>query len=178
MDTIKTGRLSLIPLNRRQLQAYRDDPAALEKDLGHPVSRNIVTDQVRRAIGMKLTKMDAVEESRHEWFTYWLMVAADPPFGAGLAGFKGFPDTKGESEIGYGIDPDWQGRGLMTEAVKALIAWAFEESACRAVVARDVLKTNMASQKVLAKAGMTVYAETGETLSFRISRSDFPRMSK
>jgi ribosomal-protein-alanine N-acetyltransferase len=176
MGMIKTERLSLIPLNRRQLQDYRDDPAALEKKLGYPISRNIISDRVRRAIGMKLSKMEAVEEFRHVWYTYWLLVSADPPFGAGLAGFKGFPDANGESEIGYGIDPAWQGKGLMTEAVAALIHWAFAEPECRAVVARDVLKTNLASQKVLAKAGMIMYAETSETLCLRIFRAEPSRV--
>jgi [ribosomal protein S5]-alanine N-acetyltransferase len=171
MSKLKTERLSLIALNRHQLQAYLDDPAVLEKELGHPISRHIVTDRVRRAIGMKLAKMEAVEETRRDWLTYWLMVTADPPFGAGLVGFKGFPDGCGESEIGYGIDPDWQGRGLMTEAVRAMITWAFREPACRSVVALGVDKGNIASQKVLAKAGMTVYEETGETLNLRIFRA-------
>ncbi len=170
MNALQTSHLRLIPLSRTQLQLYLDDPATLEKDLGHPVSRRIVTDRVRRAIGMKLPKMAAVEEIHHAWYTYWLLVIKDVSFGAGLAGFKGHPDEHGEAEIGYGIDPAFQKKGYMTEAVLALTAWAFREPACLFVVAREVLKTNLASQRVLAKVGMSVYEETGDTLSYRVSR--------
>jgi ribosomal-protein-alanine N-acetyltransferase len=168
---LETSRLSLIPLSRRHLQQYLDDPAALEMELGHPVSRGIVTDRVCRAIEMKLSKMTAVEEIRHAWFTYWLLVIKDVSFGAGLAGFKGSPDEHGEAEIGYGIDPAFQGKGYMTEAAKALIAWAFREPGCLAVVARDVMRWNIASQKVLDRVGMKVYEGKDETLSYRISRA-------
>jgi ribosomal-protein-alanine N-acetyltransferase len=171
MTVLRTSRLTLFPLSRHQLQQYLDDPAALEKEIGNPVSRELITDWVRRAIGMKLAKMAAAPESRHAWYTYWLIDIPDLPFGAGLAGFKGFPDECGESEIGYGIDPAFQGKGYMTEAVRALIAWAFQEPACGSVVARGVKKWNIASQKVLTKSGMAVYEETGEGLNLRISRA-------
>ncbi len=140
-------------------------------EIGHSVSRALVTDRVRRAIGMKLSKMAAAQESLHAWHTYWMIVISDSPFGAGLAGFKGFPDKHGEAEIGYGMDPAYQGKGYMVEAAKALIAWAFREPECRTVVARGVMRSNTASQKVLAKAGMVVYEETEDTLSYRISRA-------
>ncbi|MBN2086248.1 MAG: GNAT family N-acetyltransferase [Anaerolineales bacterium] len=171
MSVLQTTRLSLLPLNRRQLRLYLDDPATLEKDLGHPVSRGIVTDRVRRAVGMKLSKMAAVEEIHHAWYTYWLLIIKNASFGAGLAGFKGLPDEHGDAEIGYGIDPAFQNKGYMTEAVLALTAWAFREPACLAVIARDVVKSNVASQRVLAKVGMYVYEESGDNLSFRVPRA-------
>ncbi len=170
MTFLSTRRLSLLPLSLRQLRLYLEDPSALEKEIGHPVSRGLVTDRVRRALGMKLSRMASVPESRHSWFTYWLLVIKEAPFGAGMAGFKGFPDAQGEAEIGYGIDPAFQGKGYMTEAVEALIAWAFREPDCLAVVARGVMRENIASQKVLEKAGMSVYEETEDMLSYRISR--------
>jgi ribosomal-protein-alanine N-acetyltransferase len=165
---LSTARLDLIPLNRHPLQMVPDKPEELERDLGCPVSRDIVTGTVRRAIRFKLEKMTRVDNALWDWYTYWLVVVRDSPFGAGLFGFKGFPDRNGEAEIGYGIDPAFQGRGYSTEAVIALIGWAFEEPACRAVVARDVLRSNLASQRVLAKAGMKEYSETETSLCYRI----------
>ncbi len=114
---------------------------------------------------MKLAKLAHVEPAREAWYTYWLVVIRDAAFGAGLAGFKGFPDQNGEVEIGYGIDPDYQRQGYTTEAVQRLIAWAFEESACRSVVARDTKKWNAASLRVLSKVGMRVYARISKTPS-------------
>jgi [ribosomal protein S5]-alanine N-acetyltransferase len=170
MDAIETQRLRLIPLSRRQLELYLGAPEELERELGFLVSRSVLTERVRHAIEVKLTKMARADAATHAWYTYWLIVVAGAPFGAGLAGFKGAPSA-GEAEIGYGIDPAYQGRGYVTETVRALIAWAFQEPACRAVVAPGTLKTNIASNRVLAKVGMTVYAETDSALSWAIERA-------
>ena len=169
-----TERLDLIPLNSAQLELYLEQPTQLEQELEIPISRAILTDRVQRAIRMKLAKLAHVEPARLMWYTYWLVVIRDAAFGAGLAGFKGFPDQNGEVEIGYGIDPDYQRQGYTTEAVQRLIAWAFEESACQSVVARDTKKWNAASLRVLSKAGMRVYAESDDAFCLRVERGGAP----
>ena len=98
---------------------------------------------------MKLEKMARAQPTQRAWYTYWLLVvrafpSSAAPFGAGLIGFKGFPDANGEAEIGFGIDPACQGQGYTTEAARAMIAWAFQEPACQAVVARDTKKAKPA----------------------------------
>src|SRR5512139_1764939 len=133
MVQIQTRRLQLFPLRLDQLQCYIASPEVLEGELGFKVSREIVTDQLRRAIAMKVARMERADPSEHAWYTYWLIVVKDNLFGAGLAGFKGLPDAQGQVEIGYGIDPAYQNKGYMTEAVQGLIQWAFREPGCRAV---------------------------------------------
>jgi ribosomal-protein-alanine N-acetyltransferase len=167
---LRTERLDLLPLNYAQLKLYLENPDALERELGVPLSRSNVTERVQGAIRMKLAKMDAEAPARHDWLTYWLVIVREVPFGAGLAGFKGFPGPDGEAEIGYGIDPLYQNRGYVTEAVRSMIAWAFEEPQCSAVTARGVLKSNAASRRVCEKSGMSAYAESGADLSFKIER--------
>jgi len=170
MLELQTERLRLIALTLDQLRLYLTAPQELEGTLGFPVSRAIVTQIVRKAIGTKISKMAPVEETAHPWYTYWMIVTPDEAYGAGLAGFKGYPNHLGEAEIGYGIDPDYRRRGYMTETVQALIDWAFEEPNCRSVIAPGTLKSNIASNRVLAKAGMYVYEETDDTLSWRIDK--------
>ena len=165
-------RLELIPLNSTQLKLYLEQPDRLELELNMPVSRSIVTDRVRRAIRTKLARMEKLDGTKRLWLTYWLLVVRDIHFGAGLVGFKGPPSQNGEVEIGYGIDADYQRQGYMTEAVKRMMNWAFEEKACKSIVAIAVLKSNIASQRVLEKVGMTVYEESEEFLSYRIHRED------
>lgn len=167
---LHTERLNLITLDAAQLQLYLEQPARLEQELGLSISRSIVTERVERAIRMKLEKLAPIEPPRVPWYTYWLMVIRDHQFGAGLIGFKGYPDQNGEAEIGYGIDPGCQGQGFTTEAARHLIAWAFEDSACLAVVARDTKKWNAASLRVLTKVGMWVYKETEDALFLRVER--------
>src|SRR4030042_3209070 len=159
---LRTERLNLIPFNSNQLRLYLARPEELETELGYPISRSIITARVQRAINMKLARMEDIEARRSLWYTYWMLVIRDVPVGAGLAGFKGFPGANGEAEIGYGIDPGYQGQGYMTEAVKSLLAWAFEEKLCRAGVAPNVEKSNRASQRVLEKTGMVQYEESDE----------------
>lgn len=54
--------------------------------------------------------------------------------------------------LGYWIDSEHQGRGLMTEAVRATTAFAFETVGLHRVQAA-VMPSNVASQRVLAKIG-------------------------
>lgn len=170
MPEIQTERLRLITLTAVQLEQYLTHPDRLENELGFPISRSNITDRVRGAIQMKLAKMADADEGAHPWYTYWLVVVAEGPYGAGMAGFKGYPDGAGEAEIGYGIDPNYQNQGYTTEAVQAMIAWAFLNPDCRSVVAPDTAKSNPASNRVLEKVGMHVYAETEDALSWRIDK--------
>jgi hypothetical protein len=170
MDKLKIKRLDIVPLTQVQLRQVLEQPDLLEQELGIPISRDIITANVQRAIGMKLAKMVHIEPSRLAWITYWLLIIRSVPFGAGLAGFKGFPDQNGETEIGYGIDQNYQQQGYMTEAVTAMITWAFEETSCQAVVARNTKKWNLASQHVLLKVGMQVYEESEDAFNLRVER--------
>ncbi len=167
---ILTPRLKLITLTPEQLVLYLEAPDQLERALGFPVARDILTEIVQRAIRIKLSKMAQAPAQDYAWYTYWLVVPADRPYGAGLAGFKGVPDGQGEVEIGYGIDPACQGQGYATEAARALIAWAFRSPACTSVIAPNTKRSNVASNRVLEKVGMRVYAETADTISWRVDK--------
>jgi GNAT superfamily N-acetyltransferase len=78
----------------------------------------------------------------------------------GGTGFFG-PPRDGEVEIGYGIVPSRQGRGYATEALRAMIAMAWADPRVRAVVA-GTDPGNIASQRVLGKAGFRQIAAIGE----------------
>ena len=170
MAEIRTKRLRLVPLTMDQLRSYTSDPGEVESQLQLEVSRDIVTDRLRRAIEMKLSKMEQSDPAEHVWYTYWLIIVEEQHYGAGLAGFKGVPDDCGEIEIGYGIDGAYRDRGYMTEAVRGLIAWAFQDERCKAVTAPDTKRWNKASNRVLEKAGMRVYNETEEALDWRVDK--------
>ena len=71
----------------------------------------------------------------------------------GGAGFKGAPDGEGIVEIGYGLAPAGRGRGLATEAVRALVAHAFVRGA--QAVRAEVETGHTASERVVTRAGFT-----------------------
>jgi RimJ/RimL family protein N-acetyltransferase len=82
----------------------------------------------------------------------------------GGIGFKGSPNERDEVEIGYGISPSCQGRGVATEALTALCDFA------RGRVGAIVAETdgeNTASQRVLEKCGFRRDGGSDELLRWR-----------
>jgi ribosomal-protein-alanine N-acetyltransferase len=88
--------------------------------------------------------------------------------GAGMLGFKGFPDENGATEIGYGIDPAYQGKGYMSEAIQALIDWAFTHPFCSVITATDV--ENPASARLLEKLGAQLVSSSAHSTSWEIRK--------
>jgi len=76
-------------------------------------------------------------------------------------------------EIGYGIDPGYQGKGYMTEAVADLVDWAFSHAECTAVTAHGVRPDNFASQKVLVKNGFTETGRNESGINFILQRTGY-----
>lgn len=170
MLELTTPRLRLIALSFNQLKHIYLAPDALESELGLPISRQMLEGVVQRALRMKLDRMQKEDPSRHPWFTYWLIITPNPPLGAGMVGFKGAPDETGTVEIGYGIDPACQNQGFMTEAVAAMLNWAFSQPGCHRVTAIGVLRGNLASQSVLLKCGFNCNIQTDNTFDYEILR--------
>lgn len=85
----------------------------------------------------------------------------------GGIGFAG-PPEHGEVEVGYGIVPSRQRRGYATEAVLVMAALAWRHPAVTAVMA-STEPGNVASRRVLEKAGFRLMAE-GEETSYRLER--------
>ena len=168
---IHTARLPLLPLSLRQLELYQDDPVNFARSVGKPASQEMKTEILMRAISMKIEKMKQASVTQHAWLTYWLIMINAAGFGAGMAGFKGVPNDMGEVEIGYGIDAAFGGQGYMSEAVTAMIQWAFQSPSCLSVIAPDTARANIASCRVLERVGMHVYDESEETLNWRIDKT-------
>ena len=82
--------------------------------------------------------------------------------------FKGL-DENGETEIGYGMEPGYEGKGYMTEAVGACIGWAFTQPGVHAVTA-ETAPDNAASKRILEKFGFIEYGQGEEGPRFRLKR--------
>ena len=155
--SIRTQRLRIVTLTVSQLQLCLTDLPGLERELGLSISHEAITERVRGAINKKIEAMANMDEAHHPWKTYWLIIISKNNFGAGLAGFKSYPDENGVTEIGYGIDPAYQNKGYMTEGVKALVDWALGHPFCKAVTATTV--ENPASRHLLEKLGARLVTE-------------------
>jgi len=169
MTEINTLRLLLLELTQGQLELFLSDIHALENDLNLTVKGGFVTERVRRAIRMKVRKMRDVDVSQHAWLTYWLIIIKEDNIGAGMLGFKGYPNAEGSTEIGYGIDPAYQNKGYMSEAVEALVGWAFTHPFCKEITATEVY--NPASKRLLEKLGAIQTEDNEKFTSWKIPKT-------
>lgn len=167
---IKTERLTLIPLTPQHLESGLKSIKSLAAELKIPIVEDLITGNTERAVRMKIEKMRAVPKELHPWFTYWLIVINCENIGAGMVGFKGNPDENGEVEIGYGINSIYQSRGYMSEAVRALIKWAFDHPDCKVINAPNVLPHNYPSQKVLVKTGFDEIKADATGISYQLRK--------
>lgn len=85
-------------------------------------------------------------------FTLYLIRLRSDGLAIGGLGFFGPPDENGRIEFGYGLVAAARGRGLATEAVLAALDFAATAGARSAAAVTDL---DLASQRVLLKAGMT-----------------------
>lgn len=81
------------------------------------------------------------------------------------------PPQDGEIDIGYGIAPSRQNRGIASRAVRDIVVWAGADPRVRAITA-ETSPTNIASQRVLERAGFVrmgerVDEEDGLLISWR-----------
>jgi len=173
MDSISTPRLTLLPLTLEQLRMGLASLNDLSACVGVQLVSSLFEGVVDRAVRMKIEKMGKVDASLHPWFTYWLIVINQENTGAGMVGFKGAPDNIGSVEIGYGIDPIFQRLGYMSEAVQAMVTWAFEHQECFRITATGVLVDNLASQKVLLRNGFIETGQDDKGINYEVERKNW-----
>lgn len=99
-----------------------------------------------------------------------------------VVGWIGMSRTAGHGagdavyEVSFALLPDHWGRGLMTEAVRALLAFAFDTLQAGRVVA-DCLPHNAASARVLQKVGMAHKGPAGDCLRYAFDNEAWRRRS-
>lgn len=155
MLTLETGRMILFALTRDQLELALNDVDRLSAELEVAATPDVFSEESRQAMMIKISRMDHAEPSLHPWYTYFLLVRAEDRAAVGVCGFKGPPTLFGSVELGYAMHEDFRNNGFMTEAVQALVEWAFQQPNCQRVTA-ETLPGNFASQRVLQKAGLTL----------------------
>lgn len=158
--TLETERLYLAALTAPQLALRLENASLLEERLhcrygGQPLEcffRRIVSGQ-----------LPAVQQAGDAclWHTFWWIIDKKDGEAVGTIDFKNPPNNRGETEIGYGLGENRCGRGCMTEAVRALCAWALEQPGVRCILA-ETEPANTASQKVLRRCGFVRF-RSGET---------------
>ena len=151
MTILESERLFLRSLSIDELMNIENNKAGL---LETGVLPEALSDIVLSAITKKIEKMKDIEEKFYDLYTYWLIVDKKSGNGIGFAGFKGINED-GLTDVGYSISPDHRKKGLMTEALKALLNWAAGNKSLRGITA-TVNKTNIGSIKVIRNCNFTL----------------------
>lgn len=91
----------------------------------------------------------------------------------GDGGFRGPPADDGTVEIGYSLLPPHRNKGYTTEAVQALVSWAFQHPQVTRVIA-EAQPGNTASIRVLQKAGFNEVGPGSQRslIRFEVNRED------
>jgi ribosomal-protein-alanine N-acetyltransferase len=110
------------------------------------------------------------DDSQLGWGPYLVMERETNKI-IGDIGFKGKPSADHIVEIGYGLIPSAQNKGYATEAVGALVKWAFASGQVKKIIA-ECLQDNLASIKVLEKLGMTKSGQVGDMLHWKMASEE------
>lgn len=176
-ESIRTGRLELVPAGSRQLAAELDGPAALAGALGARVPEGWPPDLYDRdAIEFALVVAEYTPAEDAHWLSYYLVLRDDGEGGpavVGVGGFKGPPED-GEVEIGYSVLTAYRRRGLASEAVTGLLERAFADPRVQRVRA-ETLPELVASIGVLERCGFRLLGPGIDegTLGFAMDRGEW-----
>lgn len=193
---IETARLRLVPLTAAEMRLFATDWPALLRALGLSPAPEWSDAGARAGALRHAGEMDR-DPASWLWWTFWQVVLKHTPVPAPSAGpwpgyqpigvvdFKGPPDAAGVVGIGYGLAEAYRRQGYGTEAVGALVDWAFARpvgppvppvgllgpgpgavaagghepsSSIRAITA-DIARSNMASQRLAAGLGFRLSHE-------------------
>ncbi len=106
------------------------------------------------------------------WMMWYFILEEPRRIAIGNGGFKGTPQS-GTVETGYSIVPEFQRQGYASEAVEALIGWAFSHPNVQRVIAETLPELN-ASQALLRKLGFRATDGASEAGVLRFERLRAP----
>jgi RimJ/RimL family protein N-acetyltransferase len=162
---ILTQRLRLSKLTAADAPAmfrYRSDPEVCRFQGFEPAHQAEVANFIHQ---LEFTAWDAPGT----WFQFGLRLRNADDYRGELVGDLGvhfLADDPRQVEIGFSLDPAWQGQGLATEAVTALIDHLFRQAGKHRVIA-SVDPRNTPSVALLRRVGMQQEAHFRSSLWFK-----------
>jgi ribosomal-protein-alanine N-acetyltransferase len=163
---VGTERLDLVPLD-----AVAGDAARLQAATGVRFGEAAPPPYMADALPVVRSRLRAAPGERRWW--NWLIVRRETAEAVGSVAFAGPPDADGAVLIGYAMYPAFEGRGYATEAVRAMIGWAFGQPGVREVRALAPV-WNTPALRVAENVGMRPVAseeddDVGEVLLYALT---------
>jgi RimJ/RimL family protein N-acetyltransferase len=159
-NRIETDRLILFPYTEENLSLFNRDLPAFEKEF-EVVYRGEELDYLLTGFLKKLETEIAEDREHYLFFTEFLIVLRENDHVIGSIDYKYVPKN-GLTEVGYGMNPNYEGHGYMTEALSAFLH--FGKTLGIRTVRADTKKDNVKSQNVLKRCGFRQMSIDSELL--------------
>lgn len=155
---IETRRCKLVPKTKSETLAMID----------------AMRPEVRREVSpVWLAQLHASGEN-DPWAHGFSVVERETSEHVGDCVFKSPPSSSGIVEIAYAIEPEYQGKGFATEAVKMLLVFGFKDQRINVIRAHTLQATN-ASARVLTKCGFQNLGEVTDPEDGLVTRWEIKR---
>jgi [ribosomal protein S5]-alanine N-acetyltransferase len=170
--TLHTDRLRLSPLDAAAVEALvTGDAERLRAVTGSRFSEAAAPPYMAEALPDVLERLRQYPDEAPWW--NWLIVRDDTGEAVGSVALGGPPDGTGAVLVGYAVYPEHEGHGYATEAVRAMIDWAFRQPGVREVRALAPV-WNTPALRVAENVGMRPVAsdeddDVGEVLVYAVS---------
>jgi ribosomal-protein-alanine N-acetyltransferase len=171
--TMETERLILVGGTHASLVAELQNRGALVEVLGVAVPANWPPPLYDKP-AMEYTLNYLKENPDAKDWTFWYIVLKENPIAIGITGFKGKPSSDGTVEVGYSVCEQFQRNGYASEAVRALLDYAFSHPAVSRVIA-ETLPDLAPSIKVMEKNGLKFIGNGSEdgVIRYELKREDY-----
>lgn len=147
---IETKRLLIKPLSFEQLIKYISNDNSLEQELAIEYSIRTISADLKEALENTVIPSLQDPDKNFLYSTLWTVILKEENKMVGDLCFVGEPNNAGEIELGYGTYEAYRNKGIMTEAVEAMINWAKTQPKIRTILA-STDKQNIASYSILIK---------------------------
>ncbi len=149
---LKTERLFIVPMTEEELELQIKE----EKN------------EAAKAAYKEMLKNCENEPEDYIWFTPWKIILKENQKALGDVSFNG-PEKNGVVEVKYAVLPGMQRQGYMTEALGAVINWAFSQKDVF-VVMGETAPGNIAAQRVLENNGFVMFANGQDGPRYKIEK--------
>lgn len=153
---IQSARMDLAPVTTESLLCQLVAGGGMRRELGRILDAEVPVEwppeHWEPHVVDYLLKLNAEHPDAAGWCRYLLLRSEGKRTLIGTFGC-GFPNPEtGEAELGYGLLPNWQRRGLAAEAVLTMMPWLQQQRNLRAFVAQT-FPALYGSIRVLEKCG-------------------------
>ncbi|MBI3660040.1 GNAT family N-acetyltransferase [Candidatus Acetothermia bacterium] len=169
-EKVVTDRLELIPATAEMIRSDMNERPLLSRILDAGVPEGWAPPSSVAAKEFFLRQLE--DAPNQTGWSVWYWVRRDGRVLIGNGGFKDKPSHDGTVEIGYSVLEQFQKKGYATEAVRALIQWAFSHPQVARVIA-ETYPDDTPSIRVLEKSDFKYLGKGSEedTIQFEVQKS-------